>query len=193
MPKITIFVLAGLVACATAATPQGKSPERQVAEAVTPLPGPLQDGATVYGYRGGELGTLRAGDNTMICLADDPSDDRWHVACYHESLDPFMAKGRALRAQGTKERATIDALREAAIRSGQLKMPERAAALYSLTGAEGSFDPASGTVSGASALYVIYVPYATEQTIGISTEPSSERPWLMLPGKAWAHIMISGG
>ena len=30
----------------------------------------------------------------MICLADDPNESpRWHVACYHKALEPFMARG----------------------------------------------------------------------------------------------------
>ncbi len=186
-------MLAGLAACAGTAASQGKSADQQIAEAVSALPEALRAGATVHGYRGGELVTLRQGDNMMVCLADDPADDRWHVACYHGSLEPFMAKGRAIRAGGTTDRAAVEAQREAAIRSGEVKMPDAPAALYSLTGSDQSFDPATGQVSGASALYVLYVPYATEESTGISSEPAGNRPWLMAPGKPWAHVMISGG
>ena len=193
MSRITILALAGLVACAGAATSQDKAHDQQIAEAVTPLPEALRASATVYGYRGGELVTLRQGDGMMVCLADNPSDDRWHVACYHESLDPFMAKGRALRAQGTTDRATVAAMREEAISSGELEMPSGPAALYSLSGSAGAFDPATGAVSGASLLNVVYVPYATEESTGLSTDPSGGGPWLMAPGEPWAHIMISGG
>jgi hypothetical protein len=181
------------VACAGTATPQDKTQEQQIAEAVTPLPEAMRAGATVYGFRGGELATLRQGSGTMVCLGDDPSDDRWHVACYHESLDAYMAKGRALRAQGTTDRAEVAALRKAAIRSGELTMPSGPAALYSLSGSEGVFDAATGAVSGASLLMVVYVPYATEESTGVPTNPSGGGPWLMAPGEPWAHIMISGG
>jgi hypothetical protein len=193
MPRITILALAGVVACAGTATSQDKSQEQQIAEAVTPLPEAMRAGATVYGYRGGELVTLRQGSGMMVCLADDPSDDRWHVACYHESLDPYMAKGREIRAQGTTDRATVARMRKAAISSGELKMPEAPAALYSLTGSAAAFDPQTGTVTGASSLYVVYVPYATSETTGLPTRPAGGGPWLMAPGEPWAHIMISGG
>jgi hypothetical protein len=36
----------------------------------------------------------------FTCLASDPAVARFHVACYHHSLEPFMACGRALREQG---------------------------------------------------------------------------------------------
>jgi hypothetical protein len=186
-------MMAGLVACAATAASQEKNADQQVAEAVSALPEALRAGATVYGYRGGERVTLREGEGMMVCLADDPADDRWHVACYHESLEPFMAKGRAIRAAGTTDRAAVDAQREAAIRSGEVEMPEAPAALYSLTGPPDSFDPVSGAVNGERALYVLYVPYATEESTGISSEPAAGRPWLMAPGKPWAHVMISGG
>ncbi|NIR46426.1 MAG: hypothetical protein GWN99_18445 [Gemmatimonadetes bacterium] len=193
MSRLASFVLVAVVACAGTAKPQEKPEAQQIAEAVAPLPGPLQGGATVYGYRGGELVTLREGSNMMICLADHPGDDNWHVACYHESLEPFMAMGRRLRTEGITDRSAIDAAREEAIESGELEFPIAPAALYSLTGPPDSFDPTTGAVSGASALYVVYVPYATEESTGISTDPSRGRPWLMFPGKPWAHVMISGG
>jgi hypothetical protein len=103
-----------------------------------------------------------------------------------------MAKGRELRAEGTTDRAAIASLRESAIRSGALEMPGGPAALYSLFGSEGAFDHSTGTVSEASALTVVYVPYATAESTGLPTEADAG-PWLMAPGKPWAHIMISGG
>ena len=39
--------------------------------------------------------------------------------------------------------------------------------------------------------WVIYVPFATPQTTGLSTKGSDGAPWLMSPGTAGAHIMIS--
>jgi hypothetical protein len=124
----------------------------------------------------------------MICLADDPSEAEFHVACYHRDLEPFMARGRELRAQG-KRHAEVDSIRLADVRSGSLPMPNHPAALYSLTGSADSVDSA-GVPHGAAALYVVYIPYATPETTGLTTNPSSKEPWLMAPGKPWAHIMI---
>jgi hypothetical protein len=78
-------------------------PAQQVAAAVAAAPAELRDGAAVLGYREkGKLVTLREGKNDMVCLADDPSIEQFHVACYHKALEPFMARGRSLRAEGVK-------------------------------------------------------------------------------------------
>ncbi|HEX9729556.1 MAG TPA: hypothetical protein VGA37_13710 [Gemmatimonadales bacterium] len=172
----------------SAVAAQDKPAARQIAEAVSALPAPMRDGAAVLGYRDGALVTLRGGSNGMECLADDPAEEGLHVACYHESLAPFMARGRALKAEG-KNTAEIKAMREAEIAAGALPMPERAAVLYSITGDDDAFDGTTGELNG-SGLYVLYVPYATEATLGISTRPAVDRPWLMEAGKPWAHVMI---
>jgi hypothetical protein len=66
--------------------------------------------------------------------------------------------------------------------------------LYSLTGGADAWDYTTNTLKSARPLYVVYVPYATVETTGISTSPASEgAPWLMDSGKPWAHIMIGTG
>ena len=177
------------VASASAQTVKLPTAEQQVAAAVQPLPESLRAGATVLGYRtAGRLETLRQGVNGMICLADDPSDDRFHVACYAESMDPFMARGRALRAEGVSA-AQIDTVRFREVREGRLPVP-KAAALWSLSGPATSWDPATGVVSGARPLYVIYLPFATEASTGIPATPAQGTPWLMHPGTPKAHVMF---
>lgn len=166
-------------------------PEQQIAGAVSPAPEELQAGAKVYGYAAdGRFTTLREGTNEMVCIADDPSDDRFHAACYHASLEPFMARGRALRAEG-KDRADVMRIREEEANAGTLKMPDQPAALYSFTGSPESFNPETGEVTGARRLYVVYIPYATAESTGLSPHGGSGTPWIMDPGKPWAHIMIS--
>lgn len=190
---IPILLLSILItACGTQAqSPPSK--EQQIAGAVAPAPEDMREGATVLGYDSNmELVTLREGDNELICLADDPRDDRYHAACYHESLEPFMKIGRDMRARGMS-RTAVDSVRQARIEAGELQMPDRPAALYSLTGEEGSFDPATGEVSGATPLYVVYAPFETGETTGLPTEPHGSMPWLMEAGQPWAHIMISPG
>jgi hypothetical protein len=165
-------------------------PEIQIAAAVAPLAEEFRDAATVLGYSTPPSGlvTLREGPGPFICLADDPADERFHAACYHRSLEPFMARGRELRAQGfTTE---VDSLRDAEVIAGTLPMPEHPAALYSLTGTLESLNPATGEVSGARELYVIYVPFATAELTGLSTRPQVGRPWLMSAGTPKAHIMF---
>ena len=96
------FVLtAAVLLAASALHGQGPLPtvDQQVTAAVLALPAGMRAGATVLGYRdAGKLVELKAGTNGMICLADDPAIPAFHVACYHESMEPFMARGRALRA-----------------------------------------------------------------------------------------------
>ncbi|MGE0352180.1 MAG: hypothetical protein AB7I33_13605 [Gemmatimonadales bacterium] len=162
---------------------------RQISGAVLPLPDSLRAGAAVLGYRSGKLVQLRAGTNAMICLADDPSTERFQASCYHRSLEPFMVRGRALRAAGL-ERNAIDSARLAEVKSGTLKMPDGPAALYSVFAASDSLDPAAVDPASLGRLYVIYLPFATEASTGITTQPSRERPWLMHPGLPWAHVMI---
>ena len=161
----------------------------RIAAALAPLPEEFRDSATVAG-RGpaGDLVTLRAGDGPFICLADDPAGDRFHVACYHRSLEPFMARGRELRAEGYTTQ--VDSLRHVEIDAGTLAMPDQPAALYSLTGPADAVDPDTGEVTGARRLYVIYVPFATGESTGLPTRPQPNAPWLMDPGTAKAHIMF---
>ncbi|HPF62340.1 MAG TPA: hypothetical protein PLI93_09810 [Gemmatimonadales bacterium] len=164
------------------------TPEAQIAAAVLPLPEEFRASATVLGYRvPGELITLRQGTGAMICLADNPSEARFHVACYQRDMEPFMARGRALRAQGI---TNVDSVRYAEVESGVLPMPNRAA-LWSLTGGPTSFDWATNTPDGTvRPLYVVYLPGATAESIGLPVTPGQNTPWLMFPGTPKAHIMF---
>ncbi len=162
----------------------------QIAAAVLPAPADLRATATVLGYNSaGKLVTLRQGTGALTCLASDPGNARFHVACYHKSLEPFMARGRALREQGVKG-DLVDSVRFHEVRRGRLGMPRQPAVLYSLTGKPGSFDPVNGTASGARPLFVIYVPGATAQSLGITAVPAEGIPWVMNPGTPKAHIMF---
>ncbi|NUQ13104.1 MAG: hypothetical protein HUU26_12390 [Gemmatimonadaceae bacterium] len=160
----------------------------QIAAAVLPLPAELRAAATVLGYNAdGKLTPLRRGTNGMTCLARDPRAPQFHVACYHESMEPFMARGRELRESGITG-TQVDTVRFREAKTGTLKLPSHPASLYSLTG--GSFDAKTGTAPGARWLYVVYVPYATTATTGLSDKPQEGAPWLMFPGTPKAHIMF---
>jgi hypothetical protein len=165
-------------------------PEQQIGAAVLALPEPMRAGAAVLGYRVPRtLVQLREGANGLICLADDPEIPAFHVACYHASLEPFMARGRSLRAEGvTGDR--VDSVRFREAREGKLKLPPGPAALWTLSGPAGSWDPATNAVKGGRPLYVIYIPYATEATTGIPTRPGRGFPWIMNPGTPKAHVMF---
>jgi hypothetical protein len=187
----TTVLFAASAAVAQAPAVQGPLPvAAQITAAVLPLPQELRAGATVLGYNESPtLSVLRKGTNGMTCLAPDPKAVRFHVACYHDSMEPFMLRGRQLRAAGTKE-DSVDVIRFAEAKAGKIVMPKLPASLYSLTGKVGSFDVSTGDAKEARRLFVVYVPYATAETTGLSTAPKAAEPWLMFPGTPKAHIMF---
>jgi hypothetical protein len=199
--RAAVGALAALGLCARRADAQGQATApagsvtippaaQQIAAAVLPAPKEMRDSATVLGYApDGRLVTLREGRGAMICLASDPKAQGFHVACYHRSLEPFMARGRELRAHGVTG-GQVDSVRFAEARAGKLALPDRPAALYSLTGPAGSFDPATGAVTGVRWLYVVYIPYATAASTGLSATPVRGAPWIMFAGTPKAHIMF---
>lgn len=162
---------------------------KQISMAVSPLPDPLQGGARVLGYANGKFTALRRGTNDMVCIADDPTGKQFHVACYHNSLEPFMARGRELHAL-KKSREAIDSIRLADVKTGRYSMPTRPAALYQYFASRDSVNSTAGSIKGAQYLYVVYMPYASQKTTGITENPVDGGPWIMFPGKPWAHIMV---
>jgi hypothetical protein len=165
------------------------SAQVQVAGAVLAAPAELREGAAVLGYdaQGGRV-WLREGKNELVCLATDPTKTAFNVACYHKDLEPFMARGRELLAQKVTG-AKRNEIRFKEVEDGKLPMPREPRTLYVLTGT--SFDAASGKVQDPYLRWVIYVPFATPESTGLSTKGSDGAPWLMSPGTAGAHIMIS--
>lgn len=192
LPIMAATAAAQAPAQAAAAKP-APLPVHQVAAAVQAAPAELRDGAAVLGYNDEKkLVTLREGKNDMVCLADDPNIEQFHVACYHKGLEPFMARGRALRAEGVKD-PERDSVRFREIKSGTLKMPSTPSALYTLTGPPTSYDPATSKVTGARWLYVVYIPGATGASTGLSEKAAPGVPWVMFPGTPKAHIMFFTG
>ena len=184
---IGALALGGLAAHSSAAAPAAAA--AQLAAAIQAAPEDRRDGARVLGWTGdGKVVELRAGSNDLVCLAARPGDAQWSVACYHESLEPFMARGRELLAQGIEGQERID-IREREVAEGKLPMPREPRTLYVLHGS--GFDAATGEVSDAYLRWVIYTPYATPESTGLTTRPVPGAPWLMFPGTAGAHIMIN--
>jgi len=165
------------------------SSEDQIKVAVLAAPAELRDGAMVYGYDAkGALTVLRKGTNAMICLGDDPKIKGINVSAYHTDLEPFMARGRALKSEGKSFQEVFD-VREAEVKAGKLQMPKNPSSLYVFTA--DSWDAASGPVNGYLR-YVIYIAYATSESTGLPLKPSFPgQPWIMDPGTHRAHIMIS--
>jgi len=162
--------------------------EMQLQQAILAAPEHKRDGATVMGFDSqGELVVLREGSNDMICIADDPNKEGFSVAAYHKSLEPFMARGRALRKEGLNAKEIFDK-REEETQAGLLEIPDNST-LYVTTG---ELNTASSEIENLYTRYVIYIPYATEESTGMPLKPIAPgAPWIMDPGTHRAHIMIN--
>ena len=166
--------------------------EDQIAAAVQAGPEEQRAEATVLGYNSeGQLIELKKGSNQLICLADDPNKEGFNAACYHTSLSDFMARGRVLKAEG-KSRQEVSDIREAEAKAGTLKMPDKPATLHVLYGKEAKYNKETGLVENANLRYVVYTPWATQESSGLPLKPMVPGgPWLMFPGTHAAHIMIT--
>jgi hypothetical protein len=185
--KISL-ALAGAFAASTlfvAGTASAQSVEEKIAEAVRPLPDDLKAGATVYYYdANGDRKVLREGTNMVECQPKDPKDGftRCSSKVTADRRD-FRAK---LEAQGKKPEE-ISKLMEAATKAGTIKPAPFGAMSYRY----------SDDDKRIQLLWVMSVPGATPETIGVSTVSQRDaalkghgKPWLMLPGTPGAHIMI---
>lgn len=180
-----------LILSATPSRAQEVGAEQQIAGAVTAAPEDRRESAKVMGYSTeGELVVLRQGSNEIICLADKPGDDKFRAACYHESLEGYMKRGRELRAAGVDGAENLQVRHDEAD-SGKLEMPSAPAALYNLGGSIDIFNPETGEVAGGNWVWSIYTPWATEEATGLPTSPQAPgAPWIMRPGTASSHIMV---
>lgn len=187
MKTVTAVVLALLPALQVWAL-EIPEPDWQIRTAVLAAPEEEREACEVLGYNdSGELITLREGSNNLICLADDPAKDGFSVACYQRDLEPYMARGRELRAQGMDFQQVFEA-REKEVKSGVLTLPDRSV-LNVLTG---EVDTETGEVTDIYVRYVVYIPYATPESTGIPLKPLTPgAPWLMDPDTHRAHIMIN--
>lgn len=167
------------------------SDEALIATALMAAPEVSRSGAKIIGYNmAGEFVTLREGNNEFIILADDPNKDGFSAAAYHKDLEPFMARGRALKAEGKKHQEIFD-MREEEVKSGKLKMTI-GSTLHIYYGPDTNYDPETSKVENAKLRYVVYMPYATAESTGLPEVPIAQNhPWIMNPGTHRAHIMIS--
>nr|WP_298789478.1 hypothetical protein [uncultured Allomuricauda sp.] len=164
------------------------SKDWQIKTAIMAVPQDYKDGATVYGYdTSGNFVTLKKGANDYIALADDPEKESFSTAAYHKDLEPFMARGRELKAMG-KEAQEIFDIREEEVKAGKLKMPDKA----TLCVFTGKVNSETREIENQYVRYVFYIPFATGASTGLPTTPTPPgHAWLMNPGTHRAHIMIT--
>ncbi len=166
--------------------------EIQIKTAELAAPEELRSGVMVYGYdQNGKMVVLRKGSNNIVCLADDPNKNGISVSCYNKKLEPFMARGRALLAEGKTEMQKRE-IRQKEAESGDLELTDVPSMTYILSGKEENYNRSTGELKDGKFRYVIYTPYATTESTGLPDKPEVPgMPWLMDPGTHRAHIMIT--
>lgn len=165
--------------------------EDQIKIAVLAAPEEYRTDATVFGYNDEEvLYKIKEGNNPYVCIADNQKDPAFQVSCYHKSLEPFMERGRELRAEGKTPKEIFD-IREQEAKNGSLQMPSDPAAMHIYYGSEARYNAEKGIMEGAQFRYVIYIPFETQESTGLPLKPTGPgHPWLMDAGTHRAHIMI---
>ena len=188
------LLLCILAACWFSSNGQTRIPstEIQIKSALLAAPPEKRNTASVYGYSAdGKFMLLQKGTNELICLADDPGQTGFSVACYHRDLEPFMKRGRQLRKLG-KTAKEIFAIREKEVKAGTLKMPKHPTTLFVYSADEENYDREKGEVKNGYLRSVVYIPYATAESTGLPLKPQEAgMPWIMNPGTHGAHIMIN--
>ncbi len=187
MKRFLAYAATLLIANLCAAVPAlAASPDEQIAQATTPLPEDLRAAATVvvYDTATGERRVLRQGTNTLECEPENPRDG--FTRCYSNVNRPRRELEEKLRAEKKSDKEIQEAV-GAAIKSGTLKVPPTGTMSYRLSNKDGVIKK----------LWVVSVPYATPEMLGVSTVSQRDAalkgqgiPWMMLPGTAGAHIMI---
>jgi hypothetical protein len=180
--RLIVVAVVGLLALPLAAT-AAEEQSVQIAQAVSPLPDTLRDGATVVTYDAqGNAKVLRQGTNAIVCQTNEPTPTAaFSVSCYQQSMKPTRDLQAKLRAEGKDAKAIAAAVDEARA-SGKLSAPAFGTMLYTRSGK---------TEQDARTLWVMLAPNATAEATGLPTErPKSGGPWLMNAGKPGAHVMI---
>lgn len=164
----------------------------QIKTAVLAAPEDQRETATVFGYDAqGKFTKLRKGSGNLICIADDPDKDGIRVSCYSKKLEPFIARGRELSAEGKSEMEKRE-IRQNEVESGKLQMPDAPSMMYLLSGSAENYDVTTGELKDGNFRYVIYIPYATAESTGLPEKPFAPgMPWIMDPGTHRAHIMVT--
>ena len=156
------------------------SPERQIVEALSPLPETMREGVAVKGFSdAGDFVTLREGTGLITCLADDPAVRAFTVTCYHQDMENYVMRSLQLTKAGADTPERLKTL-EAEIDSGQLSLQDRGV-VYQRSGFDADINDAAMLVS---------LPSATADATGLPEQPSSQHPWLREAGTRQAHMSV---
>jgi len=182
-----IISLAGALALANlfiGSTASAQSADARIAEALKPLPEDLKAGATVYMYdANGDRKVLRQGTNGVEC---SPKEEDGFTRCSSTVTRDRRDLQAKLKAQKKSPKEIQEAV-AAATKAGTLKPVPFGTMSYRF----------SDDDKRIKILWVMSVPGATTETLGVSTVSQRDAalkghgfPWLMLPGTPGAHVMI---
>lgn len=173
-----ILTLIALFVTSIAVDVYAQSADEEVALALRALPKEYREGASVLAWRGEyEPEVLRKGANGWTCAADD-AEPGILVQCWFKTWDSVRMHFFGLVAEGTSRRDAW-AKCEEGVKAGKLASPTPSVA-FELVG----LGP-----GGAQPFVLFHVPYATAESLGLSTQPDNQRPWLMRAGRINAHVM----
>jgi hypothetical protein len=128
--------------------------------------------------------TLRPGTNNLVCWDQSvwPHQRPFSAHCTSVANLPRVEQNREfyLKAPNAKE---AEALVQAAEKAGMRKVPEFGSGNYGLVGNDQA--TARGHVT-------IAVPFATTDSLKLSSKPIATGAWIMDSGTSGAHIMVPG-
>lgn len=155
------------------------------------LPEKDKNEAKVIGYSNDvNMIVLRESDSYLTCVADDPKKEGIQIVCYYSDLEDFFQRGRVLKSQG-KSPIEVREIRKDEIESDELDFPKGQSMMYVFSGKVEDLNTETGDIKEGKLRYVIYLPYATQESTGLPLSPSAPgMPWLMDPGTHRAHIMV---
>lgn len=188
---ITFFIASFSIAQAEKAEGQELNKEAQISLATHFLPDKDKNEAKVLAYSNDvDMIVLRDSDSYLTCVGDDPKKDGIQIVCYYSDLEDFFQRGRVLKSQG-KSPIEVREIRKNEIEAGELSFPKGQSMMYVFNGKEDDLNTETGDIKEGKLRYVIYLPYATQESTGLPLSPSAPgMPWLMDPGTHRAHIMV---
>ena len=160
--------------------------DQQLSAARHLLPeGARQDVEFILPYVDGDV-VHAVGDGEWICRGDRPGDDRLSLSCYTRSAAPFLDRQRELVSQDIRGAAMRELLDKEA-KAGKIQLPA-----YGLEiSASGTLGEGGTLPEEMSVYYLLYIPFATSASIGISDVSPDDPavPYLHHAGTHESHVM----
>jgi|HubBroStandDraft_1064217.scaffolds.fasta_scaffold403281_2 hypothetical protein len=155
----------------------------RIAEAVSPLPESLRDGATVIEYDANwSPNVLRQGSNGITCSHDRPlpNEPPFGVRCVAASVMPQQLMLAKMIGSGmTHTQATAEV--RAAKASGKLQTPTVGAMTYLRTGK---------SAKASTVVWKMLLPGAKAEDLGLPTKPSNGSPYMTSSGTPQAALVM---